>query len=1057
MMRWIVSSSIRLRRLVIAIAVVVPVLALVQLRNAPVDIYPEFMPPMVQIQTEALGLSAAEVEQLITVPLEQDLLNGVPWLDKIRSDSMTGLSSIDLIFQPGTNVLKARQMVQERLSQAHALPAVGSAPIMIQPLASESRVMMIGLSSRQLSLIEMSVLARWKIKPRLMGIPGVANVAIWGQRDRQLQVRVDPVTLRKYGVTLDKVIDTTGNALWVSPLTFLEASTPGTGGFVDTANQRFGVQHVLPITTPSSLASVTLRNADGRTLRLGDVANVVEDHQPLIGDAVLKNRPALILVIQKFPDANTRQVTRDLEEAMAALKPGLAGITIDTKLFRPASFIDQALHNVGTAAVLALLLVLALLTFWFFSLRVAIVTLLSTTVSLAAAVAVLDLRGATFNTMVLAGLVVALVVVIDDAVVSIDSIARRVRERRAAGDDRAPTSVLAEAALEDRGPLLYATCIVLLAAVPVLLLSGVAGSFGRPLVTSYALAVLASMVVALTVTPALAVTFLSGKAAVRGRAGGWVEGATARSLSGFASRPVAAYAGVAVLAVAALAALPQLTSRSMIPAPQDRHLVVQFQASPGTSVPAMDRIAEKASGSVRALPGVTDVGVHVGRAVTSDQIVAASSGELWVTLADDAPYDATVAAIQERLSGYPEFDHQLATYAEDRLRAARTGTTHPVVVRVYGPVLSQLRSQAEMVRRTLLGVEGVEQPHVQTLATEPTVQIRVNLAAAERYGLKPGDVRRETATLLSGLLVGNLYEEQKIFDVVVWGDPATRNNVAGVKNLLIDTPNGDQVRLGEVASVQVKPYPTVIRHDDVSRSLAVTADVSGRSVSSVVADVRRQVAELRFPLEYHAEVFDDYANQRRSDLRILGLVAAATIAMFLLLQAATGSWRLATLLLLTLPLAAVGGVLTAPLAGGIMSAGALAGLLAVFALSARHNVVLVRRLQRIHPAGPMDALDAVIAGTRERSAAVVLSALATGVAVLPISFGTLAGEEVVHPLAVVVLGGLVTSVAMTLLVLPALYLRLAPHGPALPELPAQPQIPSMRTEMERADEHAAAD
>ena len=1054
MMRWFISSSLRLRRLVVAIAVAVPVLALVQIRNAPVDVYPEFMPPMVQIQTEALGLSAAEVEQLITVPLEQDLLNGVPWLDTIRSDSMTGLSSIDLVFEPGTDVLQARQMVQERLSQAHALPAVGSAPIMIQPLASESRVMMIGLSSRQLSLIEMSVLARWKIKPRLMGIPGVANVAIFGQRDRQLQVQVDPATLRKYGVTLDRVINTTGNALWVSPLTFLEASTPGTGGFVDTANQRFGVQHLLPITTPSSLASVTLRNADGRTLRLGDVANVVEDHQPLIGDAVLKNQPALILVVQKFPGANTRQVTQDLEKAMAALEPGLTGITIDTRLFRPASFIDRALHNVGAAAVIALLLVLALLTWWFLSLRVAVVTLLSTTVSLAAAVALLDLRGAGFNSMVLAGLVVGLVVVIDDAVVSIDAISRRVRERREAGDDRPALSVLTEAALEDRGALLYATCVILLAATPVLVLSGVGGSFGRPLVTSYALAVLASVVVALTVTPALAVSLLSGRALVRGRAGRRVERTTSRTLSTFASRPRAAYACVAVLAIAALAALPQLTSRSLIPAPRDRQLVVPFSAAPGASVAVMDSIATKASRGVRAVPGVTDVGVHVGRAVTSDQIVPASSGELWVTIADNAPYDATVTAIRDRLDGYPEFDHQLATYAEDRLRSASTGTTHPVVVQVYGPVLSQLQRQAEKIRRALGSVAGVEHPRVQTLTTEPTVQIRVRLAAAERYGLKPGDVRRETATLLSGLLVGNLYEEQKIFDVVVWGAPATRNNLAGVQNLVIDTPNGGHVRLGDVASVQLRPSPTVIRHNDVSRSLAVTADVSGRSVGSVVDDVRGRVAELRFPLEYHAEVFDDSTSQHRGDLRILGLAAAAALAILLLLQAATGSWRLATLLLLTLPLAAVGGVLAAPLAGGIMSAGALAGLLAVFALAARQNVVLIRRLQRIRARGARAALEAVVAATSERSAAVLLSALATGVAVLPLAIGTRAGEEVVHPLAVVVLGGLVTSVAMTLLILPTLYLRFVPTAP---DQPGTPRIPAARTDAEQVEEHVLAD
>ena len=301
MMRWMTGSSVRLARLVAALAIAVVALGVSQLRSAPVDTYPEFLPPMVQVRTEALGLSAAEVEQLVTVPLEQDLLNGLPWLDEIRSESLTGLSSVDLVFEPGTDVLRARQMVQERLSQAAALPNVGGRPGMVQPLSSTSRVLMIGLSSKQLSLIDMSVLARWKIRPRLMGIPGVANVSVWGQRDRQLQVQVNPDRLAARGITLDRVVDSTGNALWSSPLTFVEASTPGTGGFIDTANQRLGVQHMMPITTSRQLAAVTLQDASGRRLRLSDVADVVEDHQPLIGDAMSAQGPGLMLVVQKFP------------------------------------------------------------------------------------------------------------------------------------------------------------------------------------------------------------------------------------------------------------------------------------------------------------------------------------------------------------------------------------------------------------------------------------------------------------------------------------------------------------------------------------------------------------------------------------------------------------------------------------------------------------------------------------------------------------------------------------------------------------------------------------
>ena len=361
-MNWLIGSSMRFGRLVIAVALGLLLVAASQLKSAPVDVYPEFDPPSVQIQTEALGLSAAEVEQLITVPIEQDLLNGVPWLERIHSVSMPGLSAIDMTFQAGTNLLAARQMVEERMTQAHALPNVGSPPIMIQPLSSISRIGMIRLSSRHVSLVDMSVLARWKIRPRLMGVPGVANVAIYGQRDRQLQVLVDPRRLGAERVSLTRVIETAGNALWVSPLTFVEASTPGTGGFIESPNQRLNVQHISPISRPAQLAAVPVGSpSKSGTLRLGDVAKVIVDHQPLIGDAVAGGAPSLYLVIEKSPGANTLQVTRDVESALAEMAPGLRGISIDTHVYRPATYLQTALKNVGLAGLIGLALLFVVL------------------------------------------------------------------------------------------------------------------------------------------------------------------------------------------------------------------------------------------------------------------------------------------------------------------------------------------------------------------------------------------------------------------------------------------------------------------------------------------------------------------------------------------------------------------------------------------------------------------------------------------------------------------------------------------------------------------------
>jgi Cu/Ag efflux pump CusA len=347
MLRSIVQSCLKSRYVVVVLAAALLVVGVGRLRDMPIDVLPEFSLPFVEIQTEALGLSAEEVEQLVTLGMEQDLLNGVPWVESIRSESLPGLSDITVVFKRGTDLMKARQMVSERMTQAFVLPHVSKPPIMIQPRSATSRVMIVGLSSKTLSPIQMSVLARWTIVPRLKGVPGVANVAIWGQRDRQLQVRVDPKRLQEHKVTLLQVLETTGNALWWSTLSFVEASTPGSGGFIDTHNQRLGIRHVFPIVSPEGLAQVPIEDSKNR---LGDVADIVEDHQPLIGDALTKDGAGLLLVVEKFPDTNTLDVTEDVEEAMNELLPGLPGMDVNTKVYRPADFIEAAMHNLRTAS-----------------------------------------------------------------------------------------------------------------------------------------------------------------------------------------------------------------------------------------------------------------------------------------------------------------------------------------------------------------------------------------------------------------------------------------------------------------------------------------------------------------------------------------------------------------------------------------------------------------------------------------------------------------------------------------------------------------------------------
>jgi Cu/Ag efflux pump CusA len=1042
MIRSIVGASLRFRLLVVGLAAGVMVVGVVQLRDAPVDVLPEFTPPYVEIQTEALGLSAEEVEQLITVPLEADLLNGVQGVEVIRSESVPGLSSIVLVFEEGTDIYRARQLVQEPLTQAHALPNVSKPPTMLQPLSSSSRVMMIGLSSNELSPIEKSVIARWTVRPRLMGVPGVANVAIWGMRDQQIQVQVDPERLRDRNVRLNQVISTAGNAQVASPVSFLEASTPGTGGFIETPNQRLQVRNVFDqIADPEELAKVPVEGSGGR-LQLGDVTDVKIDHQPLIGDAIVGDGEGLLLVVEKFPGANTLEVTEGVEEALDKLRPGLAGMRTDSSVFRPATFIEDAVDNITllliVAGVLLALAVAAVLLQW----GTLVIVLVTIPVSLIAAALVLDVTGETFNAISFAGLAVAAVVVIDEAIVSGENIARRMRERLAAPGGRSVRDVVLDASHEMRSPLAYATLIAVLAVAPIAAMEGRPGAFFEPLALSYALAVAAAMLVALTLTPALSVLLFSRPAAAHGESPllraivPRYAAAVARSVA----RPRTVLIAAGACLVVALALLP-LLGTSLIPSFKDRDVLVQLEGEPGTSNPRMTRITTAVSRELRSIPGVDNVGAHVGRAVTGDQIVDVNSSAVWASLASDADYDATVASIEEAVAGVRGVESDVATYTTQKIRDAGavddgdnpnrgdglgvlTGSDQPLVVRVYGQDLDVLRREATRVRRLVAQVDGVVDPQIEAPTTQPTVEIEVDLDRARRHAIKPGDVRRAEAALLQGIQVGSVFEEQKVFDVIVQGVPESRTSVATVRNLLLDRPGGGHVRLGQVADVRLADTPISIERDAVSRRLDIEAGVSGRSVDAVAGEIEDRLANMSFPLEYHAAVLTPSTSDQINAAQVIGVAVAVAIAAFLLLQAAFGSWRLAVLASLTLPVSLAGGVPAALIDGAELSLGSLLAFLALFVLAVRTSVPLIRRFQELEREGESFGPALVERGAGERLAPILTTALGTALVMLPfVVAGELPGLEIVHPMAVVVLAGLVTATLVNLFLLPVLYLR----------------------------------
>ena len=1045
-----------------------------------VDALPEFEPAQVEVQTEALGLSALEVEQFITSPMEVDFLNGVAYLDEIRSQSVPGLSSIQLLFEPGTDLPRARQLVAERLVQAHSLPKVSTPPVLMQPKSSTSRVMMVRLSSSEVPLIDMSVLARWNIKPRLMGVPGVANLSIWGQREQQMQVEVDPQALQARGVTLNQVIRTTGNAVWVSPLTFLQASTPGTGGFLETENQRLGIQHVLPITTPSDLAQVSVENVTGPPLVLGDVATVRENHQPLIGDAVVDEDPALMLVIEKFPEANTAEITAALEAALEDLKPGLSGINVDTSVYRPASFLESAMQNLGTGFIVGLLLAALLVGLFFKSWRMALVALIVLAVSTAAAFLMLSVLGIGLNVVVFAGLVLALVVVVTDLVTDLNGLRRRrelsvpVSGRRAAAlpaDARdggsadaspaepevkaEPRMMLIAAALQQtRNAIVFAGLTMALVLLPVLFLTGVNRALFVPLVLSFLLALAVALLTAWLLTPALALTLMAGEdraPQLPGRIREGARNAVERSVA--KSRWVVGAA--ALLAVAVVAGIPLLSAgQPSVTALQDRILLVQWDGLAGTSNSEMSRISSLASKELATVPGVANVGGHVGRAITSDRVVGPNSGELWVTMEADADYSSVAEAVNEVVEGYPGISGSVATYGQNRLDVERSRSQHEFSVRVFGVDPQVLRETAEDVRDMMSTTAGLVDPQLSLPRLQPIAEIEVDLDKAQQAGVKPGDVRRAAATLLQGVDVGFLFEQQKVFQVVVKGTPATSSSLTSVQELLIDKPGGGHVRLSDVADVRVKPHESVITHIDTSRHIDVVAQVDGRPVGDITSDVTAGLANLEFPMEYHAQVPSQYSEQQNTVQLVWAVAGAALLGILVLLQTAVGSWRVALVVFLALPLALAGGVLGAFLTGGIGSMVTLLAFAALFGMAVRDSILLVRRAQSPVTASPVPAesgeetqlrggsRSSILQAAQERLVPLLIAAVVSAAFLIPlVVLGGAVGRETILPLAIVIWGGLVTHALLVLIVLPTLLIL---FGTGTPEDgdPLKPQGPA---------------
>jgi CzcA family heavy metal efflux pump len=1021
----IIGRSLAHHRVVLALAAALLLYGAWTAAHARLDVLPDFAPPQVDIQTEAPGFAPNQVELLVTLPIETALA-GVTGLEALRSESIPGLSVVNAVFADGTDVYVARQALAERLADIGPRLPTGVQPPRLSPLTSATMdVLKIGLTSHVQSPMELRTLADWTIRPRLLMIPGIARVNVFGGEVRQLQVRVRPATAHAHGLGLADVV------------AGARAATALRGaGFVETANQRVVLDALGSAGTVEEVGTTLVGTGVGAPVRLADVATVTEGPAPLFGDALIQGEPGVLLTLSSAYGANTMEVTHALEAALDDLRPLLErdGVTLHPALHRPASFVESALATLRRSLLLGTVLVVLVLLAFLQDARAALVSLTAIPLSLLTAVIILTRCGVTLNTMTLGGLAIAIGEVVDDAIIDVDNIVRRLRLNRQAAQPASPFAVALAASLEVRRAVVFATLAVALVFLPLLGLGGLQGKFFAPLALSYLLAILASLAVALTVTPALALALL-GHRDGHDTTPRLQLAATAgyrRVLHWVWRHDRLVLATVTVGAVAGLLLTPWLGGE-FLPEFREHHLVVQITTAPGTSMDVMRDLGRKLSRDLLALPGVRTVEQQWGRAEQGEDTWSPNRGELHVELDAEADDEATTMAVRGVLAATAGVESEVLTFLGDRISESISGETAPVVVNVFGEDLDLLDAKAEEIAAVLRATPGAVDVHVDLAASAPHVAIRLRPAALQRRGFRPTEVFETVETAFAGTIAGQVYRGAQPIDVVVSLPPADRADPLTVGDLLVQSAGGALAPLHELADVAVVSARDVIRHEGGRRRQTITSHVEGRDVTAFVADLEaRLTREVRLPPGTYRTVGGAAAARTAATRDLLIQATFGVLGVVLLLAIVAEHWRNLAILLLNLPCALAGGVLAVAVTGTGLSLGALVGFVAIFGITLRNAIMMLAHYQHlIGTEGLPWSAATAIHGATDRLLPILMTALVTGLGLLPVALASgEPGGEIDGPMAIVILGGLLTSTTLNLLVLPTLALRYGRFGAA---------------------------
>jgi len=1021
-MKRIIQWSIDHHWIVIGLSVLLLAAGGWTARQMPVDVFPDLTAPTVTILAEGHGMAPEEMESLVTFPIES-AINGASGVRRVRSATAVGVAVVWVEFDWGTDIFMARQLVSEKLALVGgALPPQVERPVLAPVSSIMGEILFFAISSEDGDPLGLRTIADTTVRRRLLAIPGVSQVTPIGGAERQFQVVAHPAALRANGVSLTELLAAVRGA-----------SQNTSAGIYTEGSQEYVLEAVGRVRTPEEIGETVVALRGSRSVLVRDIANVREGGAFKRGEGSRSGKPAVIVGVQKQPGANTIEVTSRLDRALDTLQTELPpGVTIDRRIFRQSDFIEVAVDNVIRALRDGGILVVAIVLLFLANLRAGAITLTAMPLSLAAAVLALQAFGAGINTMTLGGMAIAIGALVDDAIVDVENVVRRLRENHAKPDDqrRSAAEVVREATLEIRSSIVFATIIIVMVFLPVFGLAGIEGRLLSPLAFAYIVALMASLAVAIVVTPALCYAFLPNSSSIQRGHEGWLtrmlKAGFARLLPPVLNHPMPVVASaLALLGVAAYALTAAGTA--FLPEFHEGSLTVQANTLPGTSLAKSDEIGTRVESILLSQPEVVATARRTGRAEYDEHVQGVEAAEIDVGLRESGrPREELLAELRRQFSTLPGTNVTIGQPISHRIDHMLSGTRANIAVKVFGDDLGTLRRLGERVRGAMAGVAGVADLSLEQQMDVPFVRFVLNRPVIARYGLRPSDVAEAIETSFAGATVGRIFDKGTAFDLIVKFDAASGETFEQVADLPIDTPAGAAVPVRLLADVRREQGPNMVLRENVQRRIVVSCNVAGRDLGGVVRDIQQAVAQaVPMPAGYRVEYGGQFESEQSASQRLIALGILVIAGLFMLLVLAFGRARDALIVMVNLPLALIGGVAGVFLAGGILNVATIIGFITLFGIATRNGIMLVSHVQHLMVAeGVTNFREAVQRGATERLAPILMTAMAAGLALIPLALGGgQSGSEIQTPMAIVILCGLATSTLLNMFVVPTLYLR----------------------------------